>query len=126
MQNVSGMAIIGVLMSMLLSIAVPIALMIIGKTKFHAKISTFFIGAGTFLLFAMVLEQLLHLLVIKVGGLNEQSNRWLYYIYAAAAAAVFEETGRLIAMKFWMRKRLNFANGLMYGSCRFCCRGRQK
>lgn len=114
-QNVSNLAIVGVLISMLLSVGVPIALLIVGKKKYHAKISSFFIGAGTFLLFAMVLEQILHLLVIRVGGLNEQSNRWLYYIYAAAAAAVFEETGRLIAMKFWMKKRLDFANGLMYG-----------
>lgn len=114
-QNISGIAIAGVITSILLSIGVPIILLIIGKTKFHAKISSFFIGAGTFLLFAMVLEQILHLLVINVGGLNEQSNRWLYYIYGAAAAAVFEETGRLIAMKFWMKKRLDFANGLMYG-----------
>ena len=28
---------------------------------------------------------------------------------------VFEETGRLIAMKFWMKKWLDFPNALMYG-----------
>lgn len=27
----------------------------------------------------------------------------------------FEETGRLIAMKFWMKKWLDFPNALMYG-----------
>jgi len=36
-------------------------------------------------------------------------------VYAALAAAVFEETGRLIAMKFWMKKWLDFPNALMYG-----------
>lgn len=36
-------------------------------------------------------------------------------MYAALAAAVFEETGRLIAMKFWMKKWLDFPNALMYG-----------
>lgn len=38
-----------------------------------------------------------------------------FYVYAALAAAVFEETGRLIAMKFWMKKWLDFPNALMYG-----------
>ena len=114
-QMISGTAIIGVICSIILSIGVPVALMIVNKKRYQAKISSFFIGAGTFLLFAMVLEQIMHILVIKVGGLNPESNRWLYYLYAALAAAVFEETGRIIAMRFWMKKNLNFPNALMYG-----------
>ena len=54
-------------------------------------------------------------IVIQFCGLNAQSRPWLYYVYAALAAAVFEETGRLIAMKFWMKKWLDFPNALMYG-----------
>ena len=52
---------------------------------------------------------------IQFCGLNAQSRPWLYYVYEALAAAVFEETGRLIAMKFWMNKWLDFRNALMYG-----------
>ncbi len=115
LQTVSTTAILGVLCSILLSIGVPIALLIVGKVKFRAKISSFLIGAGTFFLFAMVLEQLMHLLVIGVFGLNGTSSPWLYAVYAAAAAAVFEESGRILAMKFWMKKRLDFSNALMYG-----------
>lgn len=94
---------------------VPIALFIAGRVKLKARISSFFIGAGTYLLFAMLLGLLLHVLVIQFCGLNAQSRPWLYYVYAALAAAVFEETGRLIAMKFWMKKWLDFPNALMYG-----------
>ena len=94
---------------------VPIALFIAGRVKLKARISSFFIGAGTYLLFAMLLKQLLHVLVIQFCGLNAQSRPWLYYVYAALAAAVFEETGRLVAMKFWMKKWLDFPNALMYG-----------
>ena len=36
----------------------------------------------------MLLEQLLHVLVIQFCGLNAQSRPWLYYVYAALAAAV--------------------------------------
>lgn len=115
LQTVSTTAILGVLCSALLSIGVPIALFLVGKVKFRAKISSFLIGAGTFFLFAMVLEQLLHFLVIGVLGLNAANSPWLYAVYAAAAAAIFEESGRILAMKFWMKKRLDFSNALMYG-----------
>ena len=115
LNTISGLAIVGVICSVVLSMGVPIALFIAGRVKLKARISSFFIGAGTYLLFAMLLEQLLHVLVIQFCGLNAQSRPWLYYVYAALAAAVFEETGRLIAMKFWMKKWLDFPNALMYG-----------
>ena len=115
LHTISGLAIAGVICSIVLSMGVPIALFIAGRVKLKARISSFFIGAGTFLLFAMLLEQLMHVLVIQFCGVNAQSRPWLYYVYAALAAAVFEETGRLIAMKFWMKKWLDFPNALMYG-----------
>ena len=115
LNTISGLAIAGVICSVVLSIGVPIALFIAGRVKLKARISSFFIGAGTYLLFAMLLEQQLHVLVIQFCGLNAQSRPWLYYVYGALAATVFEETGRLIAMKFWMKKWLDFPNALMYG-----------
>lgn len=115
LNTISGLAIAGVICSVVLSMGVPIALFIAGRVKLKARISSFFIGAGTYLLFAMLLEQQLHVLVIQFCGLNAQSRPWFYYVYAALAAAVFEETGRLIAMKFWMKKWLDFPNALMYG-----------
>ena len=111
----AGMAIVVVMCAVVFSMGVPIDLFIAGRVKLKARISSFFIGAGTYLLFAMLLEQQLHVLVIQFCGLNAQSRPWLYYVYAALAAAVFEETGRLIAMKFWMKKWLDFPNALMYG-----------
>ena len=63
----------GVICSVVLSMGVPIALFIAGRVKLKARISSFFIGAGTYLLFAMLLEQQLHVLVIQFCGLNAQS-----------------------------------------------------
>ena len=88
LNTISGLAIAGVICSVVLSIGVPIALFIAGRVKLKARISSFFIGAGTFLLFAMLLEQQLHVLVIQFCGLNAQSRPWLYFVYAALAAAV--------------------------------------
>ena len=88
LNTISDLAIAGVICSVVLSMGIPIALFIAGRVKLKARISSFFIGAGTYLLFAMLLEQLLHVLVIQFCGLNAQSRPWLYYVYAALAAAV--------------------------------------
>ena len=88
LNTISGLAIAGVICSVVLSMGVPIALFIAGRVKLKARISSFFIGAGTYLLFAILLEQQLHVLVIQFCGLNAQSRPWLYYVYAALVAAV--------------------------------------
>ena len=64
LNTISGLAIAGVICSVVLSMGVPIALFIAGRVKLKARISSFFIGAGTYLLFAMLLEQLLHVLAL--------------------------------------------------------------
>ncbi|MCI7491236.1 MAG: YhfC family intramembrane metalloprotease [Lachnobacterium sp.] len=114
-QTIPALSMAGVICTIILSIGLPILLIVGGKKKFGAQISTFFIGAGTFVLFALVLEQILHMLVMNVLGLSQDSNEWLYYIYAAVAAAVFEESGRIIAIKYFMKSRFNFPNAFMYG-----------
>ena len=58
LNTISGLAIAGVICSVVLSMVVPIALFIAGRVKLKARMSSFFIGAGTYLLFAMLLEQL--------------------------------------------------------------------
>ncbi len=64
LNTISGLAIAGVISSVVLSMGVPIALFIAGRVKLKARISSFFIGAGTYLLFAMLL----------IGGLSGISN----------------------------------------------------
>ena len=70
LNTISGLAIAGVICSVVLSMGGPIALLIAGRVKLKARISSFFIGAGTYLLFAMLLEQQLHVLVIRFCGQN--------------------------------------------------------
>ena len=47
LNTISGLAIAGVICSVVLSMGVPIALFIAGRVKLKARISSFFIGAGT-------------------------------------------------------------------------------
>lgn len=112
--SVSAASIIGMAASLALSVGLPVALCIIVRKKTRARVSSFFIGAATFIVFAIVLESILHRLVQKaVPTLPE--NIWLYALYGGLAAGIFEETGRYLAMKLCMKKGLDGQNAVMYG-----------
>ena len=113
--TVSTASIIGMLFTLLVSVGLPIILMILLRIKTRARISTFFIGCGIFIGFALILEQILHKIVLTAAGSILQSNIFLYGLYGGLAAALFEEAGRFIAMKFCMKKSLDKGNALMYG-----------
>lgn len=104
---------IGMFFSLFVAVGMPIALFILLKVKTKAKVSSVFIGAATFVLFALILEQILHVIVLRNTAIME--NIWLYALYGGLAAGLFEETGRYLAMKFVMKKNLDKQNALMYG-----------
>ena len=105
---------IGMVFTLIISIGLPIVIGIIVYKKTHAKASSCFIGAGVFVVFALILEQIMHAIVLAVNPAF-QNRTVLFGLYAALAAALFEETGRFIAMKFFMKKSLDKGNALMYG-----------
>ena len=108
-------SIIGFTVSLIVSVGLPIVLCILVWRKTKARISSFFIGAASFIVFAMILEQILHTIVLKAAGTALRGNIWLYALYGGLAAGVFEETGRYLAMKLCMKKSLNKQNAIMYG-----------
>ena len=114
--TVSGASMAGMVISLLLSVGLPIFLCIFIYKKTKAWVPAFFIGCGIFVGFAMILEQICHAIVLTVTGSVIRDNIWLYGIYGGLAAALFEETGRWIAMKFCLKKHLTRENALMYGA----------
>ena len=114
---VPALSMAGMGVSMLVSLAAVAAAFIFGRKKLHAPISAFFVGLGTFTLFAMVLESLMHNLIYPTAlGQKIWNNTWLYALYGGAAAALFEETGRIFAAKTFLRKRNDVPNAFMYGA----------
>lgn len=101
----------------LLSIAVPVCLSLYLIRKYQAKLSTILVGAGTFIVFALVLESLVHQLVLKgPHGPAILGNTLYYALYGGLAAGVFEESGRFLSMKFLMKKEPSKAlPGIAYG-----------
>lgn len=113
--TVSTASLIGMVFSLILSLGLPITLLILTNKKLKATITSFIIGCAVFVVFALVLEQLLHSVVFTFTGTLLTNNIFLYGLYGGLAAALFEETGRLIAMKFFMKQTLDKQNALMYG-----------
>lgn len=101
----------------LLGIAIPIALAWYLAGKHHARLSTILIGAGTFIVFALVLESILHQVVLKgPHGDAIMGNTLWYALYGGLAAGIFEETGRFLSMKFLMKKEATAPlPGVAYG-----------
>lgn len=76
----------------------------------------FWVGGATFFLFAMVLEQMLHQLVLRSpAGPTLQGSVWLTGLYGGLAAGVFEEVGRFCAFKLVLRGQRDRITALSYG-----------
>lgn len=114
-ETVSALSILCMLATMLISIGLPVAALIFARKRLKADMIPLAIGAGVFFVFVLLLERLLHLGVNALFGKQLSAHIWLYALYGGLAAGLFEETGRFLAMKFLMKKRLKKENAVMYG-----------
>lgn len=117
-MSVSGLSIFFIILDMLLGMAIPVCLCIYFRRRFRCDFLPFWVGCGVMLLFAFVLEQIIHSIVLSTTVGNMIKNQlWLYALYGGLMAGLFEETGRLMAMKFILKKKQgNDYNALMYGA----------
>lgn len=116
--TVPSSTIICIVIAMVAGIILPVAAAILAKKKTTAKLSAFFTGCGIMLVFAFILEQILHTVVLMSSvGSAITGNIWLYGLYGGLAAGLFEETGRFFAFKVILKKdHDNDGTALMYGA----------
>lgn len=116
--NVSQVSTMNMWITALVSIFLPIVLLIMWKKKRKVKIAPFFIGALIFIIFALVLENICHsFFIIRDSALSRfvNGNTWVYVLYGALAAGLFEETGRFVAFKFFMKNNDDKESAVTYG-----------
>jgi len=115
---VSWLAVSFMIMDMILGIFVPAGLLLYFKKKYRLSSFPFCIGCLTMVLFAMVLEQAVHFLVLQsAAGVIIRGSAALTALYGGLMAGVFEECGRFTAMKFVLKKKQDDPhNALMYGA----------
>ena len=105
-------------LDIVLGFAVPVCLAWWMIKKYKVRLSTILIGAATFIVFALVLEALVHKIVLGGSlGATIQGKTLYYALYGGLMAGLFEETGRFLSMKFLMKKEpTTVLPGLAYGA----------
>jgi len=115
---VPNLSIIFMITAIIIGVILPLALAIylIAKKKF--SISCFLLGMACFFLFASVLEGLVHYYILQLNGTTSAiltGNTILYGLYGAFMAGIFEEVGRFLMMKLFMKRNQEFKDGFIFG-----------
>ena len=108
--NIAAMAVSGIL-----CIGLPVILLVFFRKK-NGWTPAFFVGCGVFVVFVLILEQIFHSIILGVFGSTIQNHIFLYGLYGGLAAALFEETGRWMAFRFFLKNHQNAETALMYGA----------
>lgn len=115
MIDLSTTKIVVMLVVGVLAIIIPIVLAIWLRKKKGANVLPFFIGCFIFVLFALILEPMLHNVALASPIIT--GSPIIYVLYGGLAAGLFEEVGRYVGMRFLMTKKLRRpVNSLMYGA----------
>lgn len=117
-MKVSILSISFMIVNLIVGFLIPIVLAVYNKKKYKSSLLSFFTGCGVMLVFAFILEQIIHVIVLSSPiGLTIQNNFWFYAFYGGLMAGLFEETGRFFAMRFILSKKVTDPhNALMYGA----------
>ena len=117
-EMVPTLSIIFMAVSCLISFGLPIGLLLYLRISKKADLVSFFVGCAVMLVFALILESLVHRIVFATPvGDTILNNTLLYGLYGGLMAGVFEETGRLLAFKTVLKKnREKDINAVMYGA----------
>lgn len=85
--------------------------------KFKSGLKSVLTGAGVFVVFALILETIVHQIVLKgPHGPAIIGNTYYYALYGGLMAGLFEETGRFLSMKLILKKESPAAKtGIAYG-----------
>lgn len=114
---VSNTSIMFLIISLVISVGLPLGLTVYFYKKHKISIRNVFVGAVIFILFSQVLEKLLHYFVLIKNPQTAAllKNPWLFMIYGGLAAGIFEEVGRYVGFKFLLKGRREWKDGIAYG-----------
>ncbi|MBP5660351.1 MAG: YhfC family intramembrane metalloprotease [Lachnospiraceae bacterium] len=110
-------SVICMMICFVLAFAIPGVLIRYLVKRYGCSLKPLLVGALTWIVFARVLEGIVHQIVLGGSfGAPIQNNLLYYALYAGAMAAIFEEFGRLLVMKTALNREFdNDRNALMYG-----------
>lgn len=100
-----------------LSVLLPIILFFYWRRSQQLSLKVAAAGIATFIIFAMILERILHTYLLTI---NLTTQQWLsgtaaYVLYGSLAAGLFEEGGRYLVFRFLLKNRHSWSDGLAFG-----------
>ncbi len=104
--------------SAVVAVGVPVLLAIIWHKRTGAKWISLIVGMLIFPIFVFGLENICHqFFIYQPNALSGYiaSHVWAMALYGGLAAGIFEETGRLIAFRWLLKKQNGREAGVMYG-----------
>jgi len=104
--------------SAVLSIGAPIVLFFVVRRRYGKGVLPVLVGGAGFLLFAMILEQILHMVVLRPGADGSTTlgqHPTLYMLYGGLAAGVFEESARFVSFHILKKRCEGFGTALKHG-----------
>ena len=116
--HVPAISFVAMAASIIVAVGAPIALFFVVRKKYGKGILPVLLGGAGFLLFAMILEQILHTIVLRPGldgSVALMQRPYLYMVYGALAAGLFEETARLVSFYILKKRRDGFGTALKHG-----------
>lgn len=103
---ISSDAIAGLAVSAALAIFLPVIVYFVLRGRLQLPLRNVFTGAAVFIVMVLVLEAAMHVYVLKLNPVTTaffDANGYAFAVYAAMAAAIFEETGRYVAMRWFVK-----------------------
>ena len=107
---VKSLSIICMSLALIAGLVIPLILILVIKKKMKASLKPFFTGCVTFVLFALIIEGVLNFLIFNrlIGAEKMMAlPTWLYAIIGGLMAGIFEETGRYVAFRTFLKKDLS-------------------
>lgn len=111
---VSNSTIISMFVPIVFTILLFIGLILVYRKKTGIYTKSLIIGAVGFFVFTQVLEKVLHVVVLT-NFPNYADHPWLFGLYGAFAAGIFEELGRFILFTWLLKKYLDYKGGISFG-----------
>lgn len=99
-------------------IILPVTSAIVWKLKTKAKLLPLLVGAIIFPVFALGLETIpKYFLMVKESAVSSyiMMHLWSFALVGAGLAGIFEETGRFVAYKFFLKKHTDKKTAVTYG-----------
>lgn len=112
---VSNISINFMTLALAVSSLFPVFLYIYFFRKYKISLRPVLIGALVFILFTQLFEKLLHSYVLGTNLFGIVQKPFILGIYGAFAAGIFEEVGKFIGMKYWMKNKTQWKDGIAYG-----------